>query len=283
MPHSPATPPTEVPATPVDRRTRLRGARPGRAVVVVSGLALLAVAVTAGVQGTGADSTGKRAADAASADPETARRLADRGADVAARSEERSTLGAAGSAEAARQARETREAEQAAAEAEQAREVERATQAAQAEREAQAERDAAARADAERAASGWVLPTSDYTLTGRFGNSGARWAHTHTGLDFAASSGTPIRAAAAGTITSAGPAGAFGNRIVLTHPDGTRTWYCHQSRFAKTSGSVAAGEVIGYVGTTGNSTGPHLHFEVHPDGGAAVDPNTWLTGRGVKP
>ncbi|GCD97280.1 M23 family metallopeptidase [Embleya hyalina] len=287
MPHSPATPPTEAPTTPVDRRARLRGARPGRTVVVVSSLALLAVAVTTGVQGTGTDSTGKRAAGAASADPETARRLADRGADVAARSEERSTLDAAGSAEAARQARETREAEQAAAEAEQAREAERAAQAeqaAQTAQAAQAEREAAAaRADAERAASGWVLPTSDYTLTGRFGNSGARWAHTHTGLDFAAPSGTPIRAAAAGTISSAGPAGAFGNRIVLTHPDGTRTWYCHQSRFAKTSGSVAAGEVIGYVGTTGNSTGPHLHFEVHPGGGSAVDPNVWLTGRGVKP
>ncbi|WP_235618927.1 M23 family metallopeptidase [Embleya scabrispora] len=92
-----------------------------------------------------------------------------------------------------------------------------------------------------------------------------------------------MRAAAAGTVTSAGSAGAFGNRIVPTHPDGTRTWSCHQSRFAKTSGPAAAGEVIGYVGTTGNSTGPHLHFEVHPGGGSAVDPNTWLTGRGVKP
>ncbi|MET7299009.1 M23 family metallopeptidase, partial [Embleya sp. NPDC005575] len=204
----------------------------------------------------------------------------------AARSQERPALDAAREAErqaaadaAARaEAERAREAEQ--AEAQRARDAEQQAEAKRAEAEQAA---AAERAAAERAASGWVVPTSGYTLTGRFGNSGSRWAHTHTGLDFAARSGTPIKAAAAGKIASAGTAGAFGNRIVITHPDGTQTWYCHQSRFAKTSGSVAAGEVIGYVGTTGNSTGPHLHFEVHPRGGAAVDPNKWLAGKGVAP
>ncbi|MGC0421309.1 M23 family metallopeptidase [Embleya sp. AB8] len=255
MPHSPAVPPT-----PTDRRSRLRKLRPSRPVTVVSGLALLAVAVTAGVQVSGAESTLDRAA---SADPADAARLADRGADVAARSHERAVLDAG----------------QAAREADAAREAERVRAAEQAREAQEAERQAAAA----RAAASWVLPTSDYTLTGRFGNSGARWASTHTGLDFATGSGTPIKAAAAGTITSAGPAGAFGNRIVITHSDGTQTWYCHQSRFARTGGAVAAGEVIGYVGTTGNSTGPHLHFEVHPGGGAATDPNTWLVGKGVTP
>ncbi|MFI6584682.1 M23 family metallopeptidase [Embleya sp. NPDC050493] len=279
-------------STSADRLSRLKALRPSRPVTVVAGLALLAMAVTTGVQASGsdADAGAKRAAGSPSADPEIAQRLAGRGADVAARSQERPALDAA--REAAREAERQAAADASArAEAEQAREAERAEQAeaeqaeqAEAERVREAERQAEAeRVAAERAASGWVVPTSGYTLTGRFGNSGARWAHTHTGLDFAARSGTPIKAAAAGKIASAGTAGAFGNRIVITHPDGTQTWYCHQSRFAKTSGSVTAGEVIGYVGTTGNSTGPHLHFEVHPKGGAAVDPNKWLTGKGVAP
>ncbi|MFF7247754.1 M23 family metallopeptidase [Embleya sp. NPDC008237] len=285
-------------STSADRLSRLKTLRPSRPVTMVAGLALLAMAVTTGVQASGSDSGTKRAAGSPSADPEIAQRLAGRGADVAARSQERPALDAAREAERqaaadasaraeAEQAREAERAEQAEAEQAEQAEAERVREAerqAEAERVREAERQAEAeRVAAERAASGWVVPTSGYTLTGRFGNSGARWAHTHTGLDFAARSGTPIKAAAAGKIASAGTAGAFGNRIVITHPDGTQTWYCHQSRFAKTSGSVTAGEVIGYVGTTGNSTGPHLHFEVHPKGGAAVDPNKWLTGKGVAP
>ncbi|MEU0935793.1 M23 family metallopeptidase [Embleya sp. NPDC005971] len=267
-------------STPADRPARPKALRPRRPVIVVAGLALLAVAVTTGVQVSGTDPGDARAAGSTGADPENAQWLADRGADVAARSQERPSL------DAAREAERQAAAETAArAEAERQAEAERVAEAerqAEADRAAEAERRAEAdRVAAERAASGWVVPTSGYTLTGRFGNSGSRWAHTHTGLDFAARSGTPIKAAAAGKISSAGSAGAFGNRIVITHPDGTQTWYCHQSRFAKTSGSVAAGEVIGYVGTTGNSTGPHLHFEVHPKGGAAVDPKTWLSGKGV--
>ncbi|MFJ8742538.1 M23 family metallopeptidase [Embleya sp. NPDC127516] len=296
MPLSPEAPSTPTPTSgPIDRVARLKGLRPSRSVTVVSGLALLAVAVTTGVQTAGSGAGREHAAGSASADPGTAQRLADRGADVAARSQERAALSATGE-----QAKESAASDAAArAEAERAQELERAQEAEreaerarEAEQAQEAERQAAARAEAEQAeaerakaqrAAGWVLPTSDYTLTGRFGNSGSRWAHTHTGLDFAARAGTPIKAAAAGKIASAGSAGAFGNRIVITHPDGTQTWYCHQSRFAKTSGSVTAGEVIGYVGTTGNSTGPHLHFEVHPGGGAAVDPGSWLAKKGVKP
>nr|WP_237534434.1 M23 family metallopeptidase [Streptomyces sp. SID3343] len=258
----------------------MKGLRPRRPILVVAGLAVVAAATTAGVQASGAGAGagaahGHRVMGLApssgsaseSADPDAARLLSERGEDVAARGNERDPLEVRQEAEAA-EAKASADA-QAAAEAE-------------AEAEAEAAREQAA-AKAEAAAKGWVLPTSGYSLTGRFGKAGARWASTHTGLDFATPSGTPIKAAAAGRITSAGGAGAFGNRIVITHTDGTQTWYCHQSRFAKTSGSVAAGDVIGYVGTTGNSTGPHLHFEVHPGGGSAVDPAGWLRAKGVSP
>lgn len=129
----------------------------------------------------------------------------------------------------------------------------------------------------------YSLPVSDYHLTGRFGNSGKRWARTHTGLDFAAPAGTPVKSVATGRVISAGWAGAYGNRIIVRHADGTDTWYCHLSKFVKTGGKVAVGQTIGKVGSTGNSTGPHLHLEVRPGGGSPVDPEKWLAERGHKP
>lgn len=129
----------------------------------------------------------------------------------------------------------------------------------------------------------YSLPVSDYRLTGRFGNSGKRWARTHTGLDFAAAAGTPVKSVAAGRVISAGWAGAYGNRIIVRHADGTHTWYCHLSKFVKTGGKVAVGQTIGKVGSTGNSTGPHLHLEVRPGGGSPVDPEKWLAKRGHRP
>jgi hypothetical protein len=98
----------------------------------------------------------------------------------------------------------------------------------------------------------------------------------HTGVDWAAPTGTPIYAAYAGTVASAGVAGGYGNLVALSHPGGKQTRYAHMSRFADglaVGKPVAAGELIGYVGTTGNSTGPHLHFEVRI-GDAPVDPLT---------
>ncbi|WP_296604562.1 M23 family metallopeptidase, partial [Nocardioides sp.] len=81
-----------------------------------------------------------------------------------------------------------------------------------------------------------------------------------------------------------GWAGAYGNKIEITHPDGTETWYCHLSRTdVQVGAQVATGAVIGAVGATGNVTGPHLHFEVRSDGGSALDPETVLQQHGVRP
>jgi murein DD-endopeptidase MepM/ murein hydrolase activator NlpD len=101
----------------------------------------------------------------------------------------------------------------------------------------------------------------------------------HAGRDYAGNCGSPIYAAASGTIISAGVAGGYGNQLVVDH--GVRsgvslvTTYNHMSRFARTGGRVSRGQVIGYVGTTGTSTGCHLHFETREDGNP-VDPRKWL-------
>jgi murein DD-endopeptidase MepM/ murein hydrolase activator NlpD len=128
------------------------------------------------------------------------------------------------------------------------------------------------------------IPSGQYQLTARFGEISGLWAHFHTGLDFAAPTGTPIHAVANGVITSAGWAGAYGNRTVETLPDGTELWYAHQSQFGVRPGEhVVAGQVIGLVGATGNVTGPHLHLEVRPGAGDPVDPFNALVAHGLRP
>ena len=97
----------------------------------------------------------------------------------------------------------------------------------------------------------------------------------HTGVDIAAAAGTPIHAADSGTVIIATAEGGYGNVIVIDHGGGLSTLYAHQSAFAVTSGRVVRGQVIGYVGTTGFSTGPHLHFEVRRNG-QPVDPMGYL-------
>ena len=132
----------------------------------------------------------------------------------------------------------------------------------------------------------WVLPvaTGVYHLTARFGDYSSLWSNFHTGLDFAAPTGTSIMAVAGGTITEVGYSGAYGNRTIETLPDGTELWYCHQNEFGTSVGAtVKPGQVIGYVGSTGNVTGPHLHLEVHPGGGDPVDPYTALEVHGLNP
>ncbi|MEU7050222.1 M23 family metallopeptidase [Streptomyces eurythermus] len=132
----------------------------------------------------------------------------------------------------------------------------------------------------------YALPTSSYTITSTFGQAGSMWSSGHhTGLDFAAPTGTLIKAVHSGTITEAGWAGAYGYRTILTLDDGTEVWFCHQSSINVTAGQkVATGEVIGRVGATGNVTGPHLHLEIHPGGApTGIDPMAWLRDKGLTP
>ena len=98
----------------------------------------------------------------------------------------------------------------------------------------------------------------------------------HTGADMRASSGTPILACRAGTVVIAGWQGGYGNTVVIDHGDGMATLYAHQSRLGVSEGQVVhSGDVIGYVGSTGMSTGAHLHFEVRLSGNH-VDPAPYL-------
>ncbi|HZQ66746.1 MAG TPA: peptidoglycan DD-metalloendopeptidase family protein [Gaiellaceae bacterium] len=121
-------------------------------------------------------------------------------------------------------------------------------------------------------ASGFVWPVNA-GLTSPFG---WRWGRMHEGVDLGAAYGTPILAAAAGTVIYAGWMGGYGNLVVIDHGGGLSTAYGHQSRIAVAVGqAVAQGQVIGYVGSTGHSTGPHLHFEVRVDG-QPVDPLGYL-------
>ncbi len=136
----------------------------------------------------------------------------------------------------------------------------------------------------EVARNAWVLPTSGYRLTAGFGESSGLWSSTHTGLDMATDSGTPIVAVAGGTVTETGYDGSYGNKTVITLDDGTEIWFCHQTSILVSVGDVVrSGEQIGTVGSTGNSTGPHLHLEVRPGGGDPVDPYSALVEHGVQP
>jgi murein DD-endopeptidase MepM/ murein hydrolase activator NlpD len=97
---------------------------------------------------------------------------------------------------------------------------------------------------------------------------GWRWGAFHKGIDIAAGKGNKILAADAGMISFAGWNGGYGYLVKIDHGGGKETWYGHQSKIAvKVGDTVSKGDVIGYVGSTGNSTGPHLHFEVHQGGG----------------
>ncbi|ADB30367.1 Peptidase M23 [Kribbella flavida DSM 17836] len=140
---------------------------------------------------------------------------------------------------------------------------------------------AAAEAAAEKirvAANRCEMVISDYHITATFGQGGSRWAANHTGVDFAAPIGTPIRSVKKGEVIFADWAGNYGRQVKIRHQDGTVTTYNHMSKFTVEVGeTVYAGDQVGAVGVTGNTTGPHLHFEVLPaDGGRAINPLTWL-------
>jgi murein DD-endopeptidase MepM/ murein hydrolase activator NlpD len=112
-------------------------------------------------------------------------------------------------------------------------------------------------------AAGLVWPVQG-KLTSGFG---PRWGRLHAGIDLAAGTGTPIKAAKAGEVIFSGSYSGYGNCVIIDHGGGLTTLYAHQSRVAAREGAqVAQGAVIGYVGSTGHSTGPHLHFETRVNG-----------------
>jgi murein DD-endopeptidase MepM/ murein hydrolase activator NlpD len=153
-----------------------------------------------------------------------------------------------------------------------------------------AEMAAAPTAAVAKSAAAWVDPVQNYTLTAGFDQAGSHWMHKHSGQDFAVPIGTDVVAAHGGTVVKAGPYGggdgpAYGNAIVIKHGDGLYSQYAHLSRIdVKVGQVVATGQHIARSGNTGNTTGPHLHFEIRttPNYGSAVNPLTFLRAHGVK-
>lgn len=129
----------------------------------------------------------------------------------------------------------------------------------------------------DRGAHTWIWPTSGVFTSGY----GWRWGRMHRGIDLANNVGTPIKAARSGRVVFSGwHDGGYGYLVTLQHPDGSRSLYAHNSRLMVSSGQeVRQGTVISLMGSTGRSTGPHLHFEIHPPGGSAVNPLSFLPPR----
>ncbi|MFD7135590.1 M23 family metallopeptidase [Streptomyces sp. NPDC059894] len=131
----------------------------------------------------------------------------------------------------------------------------------------------------------WTVPTRDYWLSAGYADKGSRWAHRHTGQDFAVAAGTPVYAVGPGVVRVTTCGDGFGNQVVVRHPDGYFTQYAHLSRIDVRKGErVEAGRRLGLAGATGNVTGPHLHFEVRitPYMGSAVPPLPWLRRKAVR-
>jgi len=130
----------------------------------------------------------------------------------------------------------------------------------------------------------WVTPTTGYVLGAGFAKAGPHWIHKHSGQDFVVKSGTTVRAAHTGTVVTAGWGGAYGNNIVIKHGPHLYTQYGHLSHIGVYVGQhVKVGQQIGKSGSTGNSTGPHLHFEVRKTAvyGSAIEPVHFLRAHGV--
>ena len=129
-----------------------------------------------------------------------------------------------------------------------------------------------------------VLPLASYRLSAGFGVTGPLWEAEHGGQDFGAATGDRLVAVAPAVVAEVAWAGPYGLRTILELPDGTEVWYCHQADVSVYAGQeVDLAEPIGTVGSTGNSTGPHLHLEVRPAGGTPVDPMDWLRAAGLTP
>ncbi|GLF96099.1 M23 family metallopeptidase [Streptomyces yaizuensis] len=137
--------------------------------------------------------------------------------------------------------------------------------------------------------SGWAKPVDAYTLSATYGKAGGMWASNHSGQDFAVPTGTPVKSVGPGTVVKAGPNGAgdgpaYGNAVVVKHDNNTYSQYAHLSRVdVKIGQQVKGGQQIALSGNTGNSSGPHLHFEIRttPNYGSAVNPVAHLRAEGI--
>jgi murein DD-endopeptidase MepM/ murein hydrolase activator NlpD len=167
--------------------------------------------------------------------------------------------------------------------------TEKAAKAAAAKKAAE-KKAAAEKAAAKKAKPSWIDPVKKYTLSASFAQDGGMWAHKHSGQDFAVPSGTQVVAAHGGTVVKAGGNGAgdgpaYGNAVVIKHGNGTYSQYAHLSKVnVKIGQIVKTGQSIAKSGNTGNSSGPHLHFEIRttPNYGSAIDPVKFLRAKGVK-
>ncbi|MEU3935368.1 M23 family metallopeptidase [Streptomyces sp. NPDC029044] len=167
--------------------------------------------------------------------------------------------------------------------------AEKAAKAAAAKKAA-AKKAAAEKAAAKKAAPSWVDPVKKYKLSASFAQNGGMWQSTHSGQDFAVPSGTQVVATHGGTVVKAGGNGAgdgpaYGNAVVIKHGNGTYSQYAHLSKVTVRVGQIVkTGQEIAKSGNTGNSSGPHLHFEIRttPNYGSAVDPVKFLRAKGVK-
>ncbi|MFB6890452.1 peptidoglycan DD-metalloendopeptidase family protein [Kitasatospora sp. NPDC056327] len=135
------------------------------------------------------------------------------------------------------------------------------------------------------AGSGFFAPLANPKLGTAYGVAGSMWSSGHhTGADFVAATGTPLRAVGAGTVVKAGNGGAYGNEVEIKLADGKYAQYAHLSSIGvKVGQAVTAGQQIGLSGATGNVTGPHLHFEIRTGSeyGSDVDPIAYLRAHGV--
>ncbi|MEU5401188.1 M23 family metallopeptidase [Streptomyces sp. NPDC005963] len=164
-----------------------------------------------------------------------------------------------------------------------------AVQKAAAAKKAAAKKAAVKPVAVKKAASAWTKPVSQYVVSATYGNAGNMWASKHSGQDFAVPTGTVVKSVGPGTVVKAGPNGAgdgpaYGNAVVVKHDGNTYSQYAHLSRVdVKIGQKVQGGQQIALSGNTGNSSGPHLHFEIRttPNYGSAINPVSYLRSQGV--